>query len=259
MDTLRADCASCFGLCCVAPAFARSADFALDKPAGRPCPNLLHDFRCGIHENLRPQGFSGCTVFDCLGAGQKVAQVTYHGRSWRDAPETADEMFEVFAVMRQLHEILWYLTEAVAKAPAGDLAETLDEVEKLTRENAKTLQEVDVDALRQRVRPLLARTSEQLRAGLRGKKDQRGADLIGAKLRKASLRGANLRGAYLIGADLREADLREADLLGADLRNANVSGANLTDVLFLTQFQLNAARGDRLTRFPDTLTRPTHW
>lgn len=259
MNTLRADCASCFGLCCVAPAFARSADFALDKPAGRPCPNLLADFRCGIHETLRPQGFPGCTVFDCLGAGQKVAQVTFHGRSWRDAPETAEVMFEVFAVMRQLHEILWYLTEAAAKTPATDVTEILDEVEKLTREDAKTLQTVDVDALRQRVRPLLARTSEHLRAGLRGKKDHRGADLIGAKLRGASLRGANLRGTYLIGADLREADLREADLLGADLRNANMSGANLTDVLFLTQFQLNAAQGDALTRFPDTLTRPTHW
>lgn len=259
MDTLRADCASCFGLCCVAPAFTRSADFALDKPAGRPCPNLLADFRCGIHENLRPQGFPGCTVFDCLGAGQKVAQVTYHGRSWREAPETAEEMFEVFAVMRQLHEILWYLTEAAAKAPAPDIAETRDEVEKLTHQDAKTLQAVDVDALRQRIRPLLARTSEHLRAGLRGKKDHRGADLIGAKLRRASLRGANLRGTYLIGADLREADLREADLLGADLRNANVSGADLTDVLFLTQFQLNATKGNHQTRFPNTLTRPTHW
>ena len=198
-------------------------------------------------------------MFDCLGAGQQVAQVTYHGRSWRDAPETATEMFEVFAVMRQLHEILWYLTEASTKAPAEDIASTLAEVDGLTRTDAKTLQALDVDALRHRVRPLLARTSEQLRAGLRGKKDHRGADLVGAKLRKALLRGANLRGAYLIGADLREADLREADLLGADLRNAQIAGADLTGVLFLTQFQLNAAQGDPTTRIPDVLTRPTHW
>jgi hypothetical protein len=32
--TLRADCERCFGLCCVAPAFAASADFAIDKDAG---------------------------------------------------------------------------------------------------------------------------------------------------------------------------------------------------------------------------------
>ena len=37
---LRADCSRCVGLCCVAPAFARSADFAVDKPAGTPCTNL---------------------------------------------------------------------------------------------------------------------------------------------------------------------------------------------------------------------------
>jgi uncharacterized protein YjbI with pentapeptide repeats len=243
----------------VAPAFTRSADFALDKPAGRPCPNLLTDFRCGIHETLRPQGFPGCTVFDCLGAGQKVAQVTYQGRSWREAPETAEEMFAVFGVMRQLHEILWYLTEAADRAPADDVAAMLTEVDELTHVDAKTLLTVDVDALRQRVRPLLARTSENVRAAIRGKKDHRGADLVGARLRKASLRGANLRGAYLIGADLGGADLREADLLGADLRNADVSGADLRDVLFLTQFQLNATLGDRTTTFPHALTRPTHW
>ena len=59
----------CAGLCCVAPAFAASADFAIDKPAGRPCPNLRDDFRCGIHAELRERGFPGCEVFDCFGAG----------------------------------------------------------------------------------------------------------------------------------------------------------------------------------------------
>ena len=50
---LRADCSRCTGLCCVAPAFAASADFALDKPAGRACPHLQGDSRCGIHADLR--------------------------------------------------------------------------------------------------------------------------------------------------------------------------------------------------------------
>lgn len=252
MDALRADCANCFGLCCVASAFTRSADFALDKPAGMQCPNLLEDFRCGVHGVLRTKGFAGCSVFDCLGAGQKVAQVTYRGHSWREAPETAPEMFSVYNVMRQLHEILWYLREASA-------TELFAEVEELTNAEAKTLVEVDVGALRDRVRPVLTRFSEERRAGIPGKKDRRGADLIGAKLRKAALRGADLRGAYLLGADLREADLRGADLLGADLRNADIRGADLRDALFLTQFQLNAAQGDTRTRFPDALTPPTHW
>ena len=42
---LTADCGRCFGLCCVALPFSRSADFAYDKPAGEPCVNLQPDSR----------------------------------------------------------------------------------------------------------------------------------------------------------------------------------------------------------------------
>ncbi|MGQ0777581.1 MAG: pentapeptide repeat-containing protein, partial [Pseudonocardiales bacterium] len=119
--SLRADCERCFGLCCVALAFSASADFAIDKDAGQACPNLGSDFRCGIHTRLRQQGFPGCAVYDCFGAGQKVAQVTFGGQDWRRAPHTAQQMFEVFPIMRQLHELLWYLTEALTLPPARPL------------------------------------------------------------------------------------------------------------------------------------------
>lgn len=33
-SSLQADCARCFGLCCVALPYARSADFAFDKDGG---------------------------------------------------------------------------------------------------------------------------------------------------------------------------------------------------------------------------------
>src|SRR5713226_2404417 len=88
---LRADCERCFALCCVAPAFSASADFAIDKDAGEPCPNLTTDFRCSIHSRLRNKGFPGCAVYDCFGAGQKVSQVTYEGKDWRHAPRTAKQ------------------------------------------------------------------------------------------------------------------------------------------------------------------------
>ncbi|MFD9502720.1 pentapeptide repeat-containing protein [Streptomyces sp. NPDC060035] len=93
----------------------------------------------------------------------------------------------------------------------------------------------------------------------RKKRNHRGADLIGARMRGADLRGADLRGAYLIAADLRGADLRLADLIGADFRDADLSGADLMGTLFLTQAQLNAAKGDAATKLPPPLTRPTHW
>ncbi|WP_405779629.1 pentapeptide repeat-containing protein [Streptomyces sp. NBC_00859] len=293
--TLRGDCANCFGLCCVALPFAASADFAVSKRAGDPCTNLQRDFRCGIHTRLRDKGFQGCTVYDCFGAGQRVSQVTFGGRDWRQAPETAQQMFAAFPVVRQLHELLWYLTEALTLAPARpvhpDLRRLLDATEALTLLGPEELAALDVGAHREQVNALLLRTSELVRAtaeaprgatpeapgrapadrpggnrkggrpkrARRATKDHRGADLMGARLRGADLRGATLRGAYLIAADLTGADLRLADLIGADLRDADLSGADLTGCFFLTQPQLNAARGDATTRLPPSLVRPDHW
>ena len=196
-------------------------------------------------------------MYDCFGAGQKVSQVTFGGVDWRREPGSAPAMFAAFPVMRQLHELLWYLHEAAdlpAAAPvAPRLRRALEDVEAMTRGDAQALAALDVAGVR-------AGASELARAGLPGRRrNHRGADLVGAKLRRADLRGANLRGAYLIGADLRGADLRGADVIGADLRGADLRGADLTGALFLTQAQLGAARGDAATRLPEALARPGHW
>ncbi|WP_371791743.1 pentapeptide repeat-containing protein [Streptomyces sp. NBC_01471] len=281
---LSGNCANCFGLCCVALPFTASADFAVSKRAGQPCTNLQSDFRCGIHTRLRDKGFQGCTVYDCFGAGQQVSQVTFGGRDWRQAPETAERMFATFPVVRQLHELLWYLTEALALAPAAPvhpgLRDLLEATEALTLLGPDELAALDVGAHRQQVNELLLRTSELVRATAdqaqkeefrknearkgqarkgQARKNHRGADLIGARLRGADLRGATLRGAYLIAADLTGADLRLADFIGADLRDADLTGADLTGCFFLTQPQLNAAKGDATTRLPPSLVRPGHW
>ncbi|MGW1892717.1 pentapeptide repeat-containing protein [Streptomyces sp. NPDC002004] len=261
---LRADCGNCFGLCCVALPFAASSDFAADKAAGTPCSNLTADFRCGIHTRLRESGYAGCTVFDCFGAGQKVSRVTFGGRDWRSAPDTARRMVEVFPVMRHLHELLWYVTEALARPAARpvhkDLRRAQDRIDGLTRGDAASLTELDVASLRQDVNALLLRAGDLVRAEVPGRrKNHRGADLMGARLRGADLRGATLRGACLIAADLRGADLRSADLIGADLRDADLRGADLTGSIFLVQAQLDAAKGDTTTKLPDGFARPAHW
>jgi Uncharacterized low-complexity proteins len=272
LSHLRADCESCFGLCCAALPFAASSDFAKDKAAGQPCPELRDDYRCGIHSKLRPSGYRGCTVYDCFGAGQKVSQLTFEGRGWKEAPDASARMFEVFPIMWQIHELLWFLTDALSREPAKpirhELLQALQETDELTKLNPDKLLQLSVSAQRAAVNPLLLQASELVRQEARKrfkgplrtpKKAGRGADLIGAKLREADLRCANLRGAYLIAADLREADLRFADLIGADLRDTDLRGADLTDALFVSQSQLNAAKGDKTTRIPARLSRPDHW
>ncbi len=256
---LRADCSACAGLCCVLPAFAASADFAVDKPAGRPCLHLtglqVGDARCGIHADLRQRGFPGCTVFDCFGAGQRLVQVAAVGRPAADPAVAA-----AFPVARQLHELLWYLTEAAALAlPAGlhaEIAGLTGRTERLADGDPAALAGVDAAAVRAEAGELLGRVSAAVRPGGR---DRRGADLVGADLRRTDLRGTGLRGAYLIAADLRGVVLDRTDVLGADLRGADLRGADLTGALFLTRPQVAAARGDATTRLPAALEHPAHW
>lgn len=269
---LRADCGNCFGLCCIALYFSSTEGFPIDKDAGQPCLNLQSDFRCCVHKSLQEQGLKGCITFDCFGAGQKVAQISFKGQDWRKAPELAKQMFEVFLIMRQLHELLWYLTEALilqATLPIHCvLSAMLDETERLTHLSPASLMELDVAAQREKVNTLLKKTSELVRAEARlGKMAPSGrqktfgqrANLIAADLKKIDLIGANLRGACLIAADLRGTELIGTDFIGADFRDADIRGANLTKSIFLTQAQINAAKGDTSTKLPPSLTHPTHW
>jgi uncharacterized protein YjbI with pentapeptide repeats len=162
-------------------------------------------------------------------------------------------MFAVLPVMRQLHELLWYVTKALELTAARrlhpELRAALAETTALAAGSPEELLALDVDAHRSRVNPLLQRASELARAGVRGRRpDHRGANLMGRRLPGADLRGASLRGALLIGADLRGADLRSADVIGADLRGADLRGADLTGILFLTGAQLRAAVTDATTK-----------
>ncbi len=253
---LSADCAACTGLCCVALAFARSADFAFDKAAGEECVNLGDDFLCRIHPH------------------QHVTQHTFDGASWRDGEPVRTEMFAVFPIVRQLHELLWYLREALAMPAAAALHPALrtswNEVTAAADAAPEAILHLDIDVLRDPAAELLreaARLTREsgpradARARLRVPRTRLvpGADLLGADLRGADLRGAELRGALLIAADLREADLTRAELIGADLRDAQLHGARLERAIYLTQPQVDAARGDSRTRLPAALRRPSHW
>ena len=185
---LTADCARCVGLCCALLPFARSADFAFDKASGEPCRHLAADHRCRIHDRLREEGMRGCVAYDCFGAGQSVTQT---GR------------VEAFHEVEQIHEIAWYLTEAVDRG--ADASGLLGEAEALAAAPHPTAAEAD--DLRSRVAPVLRAVAEAARAPYDAPLAAAGSDLVGADLRGEDLRGADLRGALLIEADLRGADL----------------------------------------------------
>lgn len=273
---LRADCARCTGLCCVALTLTRSADFAIDKPSGTPCPHLEQSFGCDIHAHLRTSGFPGCTAYDCLGAGQRVTAAvrsTYEGATWRDDAAAARDAFAALPVLTQLHELLWYLSEVLAHPDAApvhdDARQALADTSGLTDLVPAELLALDVGPVRRRVGPVVDRASEAVRAAAphgRGtpapalrRRLRPGADLVGASLSGLDLTGTDLRGALLLGADLRGTVLDRVDLLGADLRGADVRGTDLSRALFLLPPQVGGARGDAATRLPTVLGRPSSW
>ena len=259
-NKLKIDCEKCVGLCCVALFFSKTDGFPIDKEAGKPCINLEPNFKCKVHKNLSEKGLKGCIAYDCFGAGQKVAQVTYSEEDWRKKPQSAKKIFDGF------------LTEAFRLQSNDSLKEEISKMimdtDKLTDLTGDSLMELDLVAHRFKVNALLLKTSEALRAKanrgyknpLKNKKTIGGRlNLIGLDLKKVNLVGENLSGALLIAADLRGVDLSFVDLIGADMRDTDLRGANLSNSIYITQAQINAAKGDFNTKLPKYIVRPSHW
>lgn len=114
--TLRSDCTQCAALCCMAFAFDKSDDFAFDKAAETACSHLDGSGQCRVHTDLEEQGFRGCAVYECHGAGQRVTQELFAGRSWQDHPSLKGPMSRAFGTVRRLHDLL-VLLEAAGTLP----------------------------------------------------------------------------------------------------------------------------------------------
>lgn len=264
---LKINCEKCFGFCCIALYFSASEGFPTNKEAGEPCINLASDFKCSIHSNLRKQGLKGCTSYDCFGAGQRTSQVTYKGQDWRGKGDASKEMYASFLIMRQIHEMLWYLTDCLTLEAAhtikDDIYSMIKETKCLTNLSAKEIISIDVASHREKVNLLLRKASEL--AGdkgnnSKGKKKLSGkGNFFGANLRKVNLIGADFKGALLIAANLQGNDLKGANLIGADLRDADIRGTDLSESIFLTQMQVNTAKGDSNTKLPSSIDRPSYW
>lgn len=267
-ESLKIDCGKCFGFCCVALYFSKTEGFPIDKIAGKPCINLKDDFKCSVHRNLKEKGLKGCIHYDCFGAGQKVAQITYKGQSWK---ENSKKIFDVFLNIYKLHEMLWYLTEAYRvqsdEKMKKEIMDMIDYTDKLTRLDSESIMKIDIVTYRSKVNKLLLKTSESIRSKI--KKDKKNilkkkliasrVNFMGKDLRKYNLIGEDLSGAFLIAADLRGVDLSFTDLIGADLRDTDIRGADLSNSIFITQSQINSAKGDDNTKLPNSLYCPSCW
>lgn len=170
INHLKPECGKCFGLCCVALYFSKEDGFPTNKKAGSRCPNLKPDFHCAVHNKLGTLGLKGCIAYECFGAGQKVSKVTFGGQDWRKNPASADLMFDVFLVMRQLHEITWYLTESLSLTQTApikeDIREAIYETQQITQSTPHVLMEFNLSGHRAKINVLLKQASKLVRSEL---------------------------------------------------------------------------------------------
>ena len=148
---LRADCTRCCALCCVGPAFDADQGFGFNKPAHTPCANLDGDFRCAIHDELRRRGFPSCQTFDCYGAGQRVTQRLFAGKSWKTSPELAVRMFDAYRKYRSLHELMALLQTAIRQAATAEALELQGLCQRIDDLCESGVVEIDVATLRRQV------------------------------------------------------------------------------------------------------------
>lgn len=261
---LTIDCERCCGLCCVALYFSSTEGFPEDKPAGKACINMCSDFRCTVHDQLARRGLKGCLAYDCFGAGQRVYQDVYQSVNWMTDHEISDEMFSVFLTVRQLHQILWYLVEVssivYAKSIIVDVRDLILQNLEMTKLSSNEILGLDIQPYRLKANDILRTTGELvLRAEGENFENNKKTDYIGENMKGRNLHGRDFSMSLMIAADLEGCDLQGANFLGTDLRDANLRKADLRESIFLTQMQVNSAKGDRDTLLPYFIKRPESW
>lgn len=263
-EELKIDCKNCCGLCCSALYCFKTEGFPADKAAGVPCRNLMPDFRCKVHTTLEKHKLKGCIAYDCLGSGQKVTRNIYKGLNWKEVSEAAKQIYEVFLIVHELHQMLWYLAETSMIRCAGNLRDEINvligENKKMTNLEPEEIIAINISIYKENVNQVLKDTSELVQLEVNGKISKKHeTDFFGKNLKNVNLKGKDFSMSLIIAADLEGCNLYGANFLGADIRDTNIIGADLSQSIYLTQMQVNSAKGNRTTKLPARLSYPNNW
>lgn len=263
LDKLKVDCSKCSGLCCTALFFSKIDGFPEDKIAGKPCNKLQKDYRCKIHMELEKCKMKGCIGYDCFGAGQQVTQVIYKGNTWQNSQEQSKEIFDVFVMVFQLYQIRYYLTEAMTVIPAKDLWSDIQnlivENEFMCNSSPDSIINIDIENYRNKVNIILKQVCVSVKKCFKHSDEKRITEFFGKNLKNRNMSGFDLSMKLLIAANFDSCVFDGTVFLGADTRDTNFSNADLREAVFLTQGQINSAKGNRNTKLPKHLDYPVTW
>lgn len=263
LEQFKIDCSKCSGLCCTALFFSKIDGFPENKSAGKPCIKLQHNYRCMIHHELEKRNMKGCIGYDCFGAGQHVTQHIYKGETWQTAQEKSKEIFEVFVVIFQLYQIRYFLEESKTIIPAkelwSDIQNLINENEVLCNSDPQTILEIDYENYRDSINIILKQVCNSIIKCYKKSANKMPKEFFGKSFNRIDMSGIDLSMKLLIAANFDGCTFDGTIFLGADTRDTNFSNADLREAVFLTQGQINSARGNRNTKLPKHLDYPTTW
>ncbi|MFT3713616.1 MAG: hypothetical protein QM817_38655 [Archangium sp.] len=97
--------------------FDRSEDFAFSKAAGETCRYLTKRDTCGVHARRFELGLSGCSAFDCSGAGQVLTARLSGREALRVEVAAFHALVEIHFCLRlvELAERLGFAREVAAR------------------------------------------------------------------------------------------------------------------------------------------------
>lgn len=263
LEQLKADCSKCSGLCCTALFFSKIDGFPENKKAGKPCTNLQNNYRCKIHHELEKRNMKGCIGYDCFGAGQHVTQYIYKGDTWQTSPEQSKEIFYIFVIVFQLYQIRYFLEESKLIIPAkklwSDIENLIKENEALCNSTPQSILKTNIDSYRNKVNITLKQVCASIIKYFNNSSNSRLTEFLGRNFKNRDMSGLDLSMKLLIAANFDNCIFDGAVFLGADTRDTNFSNADLREAVFLTQGQINSAKGNRNTKLPEHLDYPVTW
>ncbi len=164
---LSADCQHCFGLCCVALPYAKSADFAFDKDGARLAATYNQTINVLYIKTSEKKGFEAVLLMNALAPARRYLKLLMRERIGKTTPKQQARCL-TFSYYAAMHEMLWYIHEALsietAKPIHRELRACFDKIDKLTRLSKENLLTLQVNEYRAEVNEWLLKTSELVRA-----------------------------------------------------------------------------------------------
>lgn len=263
LKDLKVDCSKCSGLCCTALFFSKIDGFPENKVAGKPCTKLKNDYKCTIHHELEKRNMKGCIGYDCFGAGQHVTQYIYKGETWQTSKELSEEMFNVFVIIFQLYQIRYFLEEAILVIPAkelwSDIENFINENKTICNSTPQSIINFDIEGYRNRVNIILRQVSASILKCFKNSDNRKLTDFLGRSFKNRDMSGLDLSMKLLIATNFDNCTFHGTIFLGADTRDTDFSNADLREAVFLSQGQINSAKGNKNTKLPYHLDYPVTW